>query len=119
MAKPTAVVEQERPGVARVVDTSLSPLAFYQMRRDGLKRELAAAEARGVAHLRKGTAIEMEAMEVALAMAEALERIEKLCSARDPADTDYSRWRRKTAEQVGEILGDIRALVAHAKGDAA
>lgn len=109
MAKPTAVVEQERPGVARVVDPSLSPLAFYQMRSAGLKRELAAAEARGVAHLRKGTVIEVEALDVAIALVDALDRAEDFVTA-------YlgERYDRAAAEFRDHMV----SLIIRAKGGA-
>ena len=61
-----------RDGVTHVMPRPASPLEFYKIRAQGMRRELEAAQQRGMAHLREGTRLELEAMECATEAVEAL-----------------------------------------------
>lgn len=92
-----------REGATHVMQPKpASPLEFYKIRAEGMRRELAAAEARGMAHLREGTRLELEAMLTALAMAEALE---------------MQRWHQFPREGWEGVEAVVDAALARAKGE--
>lgn len=92
-----------REGTTHVMQRPASPLEFYRIRAEGMRRELAAAEARGMAHLREGTRLELEAMEVAIELAAAAEAFRDCLYPSEGWEPVEERFEAALARARGEV----------------